>query len=159
MATVNPIPEGVHTITPHLVAKNAGEAIEFYKRAFGAEEICRMPGPDGNSIMHAEMRIGDSMVFLCDEFPDMGARGPKSLGGSPVTMHMYVKDANAAFEQATKAGADVVMPLQDMFWGDRYGKLVDPFGHHWSIAQHIEDLTPEEMGKRAAAAFGDCGGK
>lgn len=155
--SANPIPEGFHTVTPHLICKNAGAAIEFYKKAFGAEELCRMPGPDGKSVMHCELKIGNSVIFMCDEFPDMGAMGPQSLGGTPVVLHLYVPNADAAYAQATAAGAKATMPLQDMFWGDRYGKVTDPFGHEWSIATHVEDLSPEEIGKRAAAAFGGEG--
>ncbi len=150
-----PIPDGFHTITPHLVIKGAAEAIEFYKRAFGAEELNRMdfPGPDGaTKIGHAALKIGDSVVFLADEFPEFGSTGPGAH--SPVTLHIYVSDADAAFGRAVEAGAKVAMPLSDMFWGDRYGKIVDPFGHHWSIAAHIEDLTPEQIGERQALAFG-----
>ena len=151
----HPIPDGYHTITPHLVIKGASEAIEFYKRAFGAEELCRMPfpGPDGQvKLGHAELQIGNSRLFLADEFPGQGSTGPN--GSSPVSIHLYVTDADAAFGRAVEAGATVSMPLADMFWGDRYGKLVDPFGHHWSIAAHLEDLTPEQMQERMAAAFG-----
>ncbi|RMF77856.1 MAG: VOC family protein [Planctomycetota bacterium] len=157
---VNPIPEGHHTLTPHLTVKNAAEAIEFYKKAFSAEEVMRIPGPDGRTIMHAELRIGDSMVYLANEFPEHGCVGPASLGGSPVTLHLYVPDIDGAFDQAVKAGAQVRMPVADMFWGDRYGQVVDPFGHVWSIATHKEDLTPEQCAQRAAAAMsgGDCGG-
>jgi len=156
----NPIPEGYRTITPHLVIKGAAKAIEFYKRAFGAEELSRMPmpGPDGQvRLGHAELQIGDSRLFLADEFPEQGSTGPN--GSSPVSFHMYVTDADAVFEQAVAAGATVSMPLANMFWGDRFGKLVDPFGHHWSIATHLEDPTPEEMNERMAAAFGGktCG--
>jgi len=132
--------------------KGAGKAIEFYKKAFGAEEIGRVPGPDGKSLMHADLRIGDSYVFLVDEFPEMGCRGPESIGGTPVTIHMYVEDVDAAFAKAVAAGAQVKMPLSDMFWGDRYGVLADPFGHAWSIATHQEDVTPGEIGKRAQTA-------
>jgi uncharacterized glyoxalase superfamily protein PhnB len=149
-----PIPDGYHTITPSLVVKGGAEAIEFYKRAFGAEELCRMPfpGPDGQERLgHAELQIGDSRLFLADEFPEYGATGPN--GHSPVTIHLYVTDADAAFDRAVAAGATVTMPLADMFWGDRYGKLVDPFGHQWSIATHLEDPTPEQMKERMAAAF------
>jgi uncharacterized glyoxalase superfamily protein PhnB len=149
---IKPIPSGFHTLTPHLVVKGASQAIEFYKKAFGAEELFRMPGPDGKSIMHADLKIGDSHVFLVDEFPEMGCRGPASIGGTPVTIHMYVEDVDAAFGKAVAAGAQVRMPLADMFWGDRYGVLADPFGHAWSIATHKEDLTPEQIGKRAQAA-------
>ncbi len=156
----HPIPDGHHTITPHLVVKGASEAIEFYKRAFGAEELCRMtfPGPDGRvKLGHAGLQIGDSRLFLADDFPEYGSTGPN--GHSPVTIHLFVTDADAVFARAVEAGATVAMPLADMFWGDRYGKLVDPFGHHWSIAEHLEDLTPEQMQERKAAAFGGapCG--
>jgi PhnB protein len=150
----HPIPAGYHAITPHLVIKGASEAIEFYKRAFGATELCRMPfpGQDGQvKVGHAELQFGDSKVFLADEFPEQGGLGPQ--GSSPVTIHLYVTDANAAFDQAVEAGATVLMPLMDMFWGDRYGKLVDPFGHHWSLAEHLEDPTPEQMKERMAAMF------
>jgi PhnB protein len=150
-----PIPDGYRTITPHLVIKGATEAIEFYKRAFGAEELCRMPfpGPDGQMRLgHAELQIGDSRFFLADEFPEQGVTGP--TGSSPVTIHLYVTDADAVFGRAVAAGATATMPPADMFWGDRYGKLVDPFGHHWSIATHLEDPTPEQMQERMAAAFG-----
>jgi PhnB protein len=150
---VKPIPDGYHTLTPHLIVKGAGQAIEFYKKAFGAVEICRAPGPDGNTIMHAELKIGDSRLFLADEFPEMNCRGPQSIGGSPVAIHIYVEDVDAVFNQALAAGAQVVMPLEDAFWGDRYGKLTDPFGHQWSLATHKEDLPPEELSKRAQACF------
>lgn len=150
----HPIPEGLHTIIPHLVVKGASEAIEFYQRAFGAEELSRMPmpGPDGQmKLGHAELQIGDSRLFLADEFPEYGSTGP--TGRSSVTIHLYVTDADAAFSRAVEAGATVRMPLTDMFWGDRYGVLVDPFGHDWSIAEHLEDLTPEQMQERMALAF------
>lgn len=143
-ATVQPIPEGMATVTPHLVCANAAQAIEFYKKAFGAVETARMPGPDGK-IMHASVRIGDSNVMLVDEYPDYGSLGPNALKGSPVTLHLYVKDVDAAFAKAVDAGAKVKMPLADMFWGDRYGQLTDPFGHIWSMATHMRDLTPEQM--------------
>ena len=148
-----PIPDGFHTVTPHLIMKDAAGAIEFYKNAFGAEETSRMPGPDGK-VMHAELKIGNSMLMIADEFPDMGSSGPKSIGGSPVTLHIYVDDVDALFDRAVKAGGKVTMPLADMFWGDRYGRLEDPFGHQWSIGTHTEDLTPEEIGQRAAKAMG-----
>ena len=149
---VKAIPTGFHTLTPHLVVKGASRAIDFYKKAFGAQEIGRMPGPDGNTIMHADLKIGDSHVFLVDEMPQMGCRGPESIGATPVTIHMYVEDVDAAFGKAVAAGAKVRMPVADMFWGDRYGILTDPFGHSWSLATHKEDLTPEEIGKRAQGA-------
>lgn len=153
---INAVPEGFHTLTPHLVVKGASEAIEFYKKAFGAEEITRMPGPDGKSLMHAAIKIGDSPLFLVDEFPQMGSKGPQSIGGTPVTIHIYVEDVDTVFNQAVAAGAQVRMPLADMFWGDRYGLVTDPFGHSWSLAAHKEDLTPEEINKRAQAAFAEC---
>src|SRR6266566_1033863 len=129
--TVRPIPEGMHTVTPHLICAGAADAIEFYKRAFGAVELSRSPGPDGK-LMHASIRIGASVIMLNDEMPDWGALGPKSLKGSPVTVHLYVDDANAAFDQAIAADAKVPMPLNDMFWGDRYVELEAPSGHQWS---------------------------
>src|SRR5262249_33517094 len=144
-------------VTPHLVCRNAPAAIEFYKKAFRAEEIKRMPGPDGRTIMFAELKIGDSRVFLNDEFPQMGCKSPQALGGSPVTVHLYVEDVDAVYNQAVSAGATAAMPVQDQFWGDRYGMLVDPFGHTWSVANHMEDLTPQEIGARAAKMFGAGG--
>ncbi len=153
MADVKPIPEGFHTATPHLVVSDAAAAIEFYQKAFGAEEVSRMPGPEGK-IMHAAIRIGDSPVMLNDEFPDMGTVGPKAIGGTAVTIHLYVKDADAVWDSATKAGAKVVVPIDDMFWGDRYGVIEDPFGHRWSIATHTQDLTPEQVMEGAQKAFG-----
>lgn len=153
MGTAHPIPEGFHTVTPHIVVKDPGAAIDFYKKAFGAEEICRMPGPDGKSVVHAEIKIGDSVIMMGAEYPGM-TQSPESLGGTPVTINLYVNDCDATFKRAVDAGASVTMPLADQFWGDRYGKLKDPFGHEWSIATHKEDLSPEEIGKRAAAAFG-----
>jgi uncharacterized glyoxalase superfamily protein PhnB len=127
--------------------------IEFYKKAFGAEEKRRTPGPDGKSIMHAELRIGDSTIFLNDEFRDMGARSPLASNMTPVTLHLYVEDADKQFQQALSAGAEVEMPLGDQFWGDRYGVVKDPSGHHWSIGSHMEDPTPEQMQERMAKAF------
>lgn len=152
---IKAVPDGFHTLTPHLVVKGASQAIEFYKRAFGAEEIRRLPGPDGKSLIHAELKIGNSRLLLVDEFPEMDCRGPQSVGGSPVSIHMFVEDVDAAFDKALAAGAEVRMPLDDQFWGDRYGVLTDPFGHIWSIATHKEDLTPQEIGKRAQAAFSE----
>lgn len=147
-----PIPEGFHALTPHLVIGGAAQAIEFYKKAFGAEERGRMPGPDGR-IMHAQLMIGGSPLMLNDEFPEMNAKGPKSLGGTPVTIHLYVTDADKVYQQAVAAGARPIMPLADQFWGDRYGIVEDPFGHHWSIATHVEDLTPQEISQRGQAAM------
>jgi PhnB protein len=153
MAKVNPIPPGYYTATPYLVLDRCAEAIAFYKRAFGAEEIGRMPGPDGKRVMHAEIRIGDSIIFLADEFPQAGCSSPKSLGGTTTGIHLFVTDVDAAFGCALAPGATVIMPPMNMFWGDRFGKLSDPFGHQWSIATHVEDVPPQEMGKRAAEAF------
>jgi uncharacterized glyoxalase superfamily protein PhnB len=152
---VKPIPDGFHTVTPYLFVKGASEAIEWYKKAFGAEEIGRMPMPDGELLMHAMIRIGDSFIMLTDEQPDCPSKGPKALGGTPVGLHLYVEDADAVFEQAVAAGAEVTMPITDMFWGDRYGNLTDPFGHSWSIATHIQDLTPEETAEAAKQALSE----
>jgi uncharacterized glyoxalase superfamily protein PhnB len=149
---VKPIPSGFHTLTPQLVVKGAGKAIEFYKTAFGAEEVCRLSAPAGGSLLHADLKIGDSHFFLVDEMREMGCQGPESIGGTPVTIHMYVEDVDAAFGKAVSAGAKVKMPLSDMFWGDRYGVLTDPFGHSWSMATHREDVTQAEVRQRAQAA-------
>jgi len=150
---VKRVPDGYHRVTPHLTVKNAAEMIEFYKKAFGAVEKNRAPGPDGKTIMHAAIQIGDSMVFLNDEFPDMGARSPLAFKGSPVTIHLSVEDADKQFQQALAAGAEVVMPLADQFWGDRYGVLKDPSGHMWSIGAHMEDLTPAQIQERMGKEF------
>jgi PhnB protein len=147
---VNPIPDGYHTATPYLIVKGAGEALEFYKKALGATEIMRMPGPDGR-VMHAEIKIGNSILMLADENPAMNARGPKTLGGSPISIMLYVEDADSRFKQAVAAGAKVIRPLMDQFYGDRSGIVEDPFGHSWSISTHKEDVSPDEMERRAAA--------
>jgi PhnB protein len=144
MTKPKPVPEGMRSVTPHLICAGAADAIEFYKKAFAAVEVARLPGP-GGKLMHAMIRIGDSAVMLVDEMPEWGALGPKSLKGSPVTVHLYVENADATVERAVKAGAKVTMPLADQFWGDRYGKLEDPFGHHWSVATHVRDVSVEEM--------------
>jgi uncharacterized glyoxalase superfamily protein PhnB len=144
MPKVKPIPADMHTVTPHLVCAGAADAIEFYKKAFGATEEARLPGP-GGKLMHAAIRIGGSVVMLVDEMPEWGALGPKALKGSPVTLHLYVEDADAFVARAVKAGAKVTMPVAEAFWGDRYGKLEDPFGHHWSVGTHVRDVSPEEM--------------
>jgi len=148
---VKPVPDGVHAVTPHLTCAGAADAIEFYKKAFNAVEIKRMPGPQGK-LMHALIRIGDSAVMLADEFPDWGAFGPKSLKGSSVTIHLYVEDVDSFVAHAAAVGAKITMPVQDMFWGDRYGKLEDPFGHHWSVATHVRDVSPEDMQQAAQKA-------
>jgi uncharacterized glyoxalase superfamily protein PhnB len=150
---VQAIPEGMHTITPHLTCAGAAAAIEFYKKAFGAIEGGRMPGP-GGKLMHAQIKIGDSTVMLVDEFPEWGGKGPNTLNGTAVTIHMYVPDADAVFKRAVEAGATVKMEMADTFWGDRYGVLVDPFGHMWSIATHIKDMTPEQMAQAMQSAMG-----
>ncbi len=157
---VKAIPDGFASVTCHLTVKGAGEAIEFYKKAFGAEEIMRMPGPDGQSVMHAEIKIGNSIVMLNDEFPGPGPKSPASLNGTSAVVHLYVADADAAYDKAVEAGATAAMPLTDMFWGDRYGSVADPFGHMWSIATRKEDLTPEQIGERAEEwmkSMPDCG--
>ena len=146
-----PIPPGMHSVTPHLVCAGAANAIEFYKKAFNAEELGRIDGPDGK-LVHGMIKIGDSVLMLVDEYPEWDSLGPNARKGSSVTLHLYVEDADAQFKQAIDAGCSVRMPLTDMFWGDRYGVLQDPFGHLWSIATHVRDVSPEEI--RAAAEKG-----
>jgi len=149
---VKPVPDGYHTVTPYLVVRDTKRALEFYKKAFGAETTLSMPGPGGR-IMHAEMRIGDSVVFVSDEFLDMApnVKAPESIGGNVTgSIFMYVPDADAVFKRAVGAGAKSIMPVADQFWGDRFGKVADPFGHHWGIATRKEDLTPQEIEKRKA---------
>ena len=148
-----PIPDGYHTVTPYLIVKGAGEAIEFYKKAFGAEELFRMPGPGGRGVMHAEIRIGDSVIMLADEFPDRGYLSPLARGGATSSLLLYVEDVDASFARAIAAGATEKMPVSDMFWGDRYGQVSDPFGHDWSIATHKEDVAPEDMARRQQEFF------
>jgi PhnB protein len=150
---VKPVPDGYHTVTPYLIIKGAAGALEFYKKAFGAEELYRMPQPDGR-IGHAEIRIGDSRVMLADEVPEMGFRGPQSLGGSSVSILLYVPDVDTMASKAAAAGAKVIRPVQDQFYGDRSGTFADPYGHVWTIATHKEDLPPEEINRRAAARSG-----
>ena len=149
---VLPVPAGYHTVTPVLICRNASGAIDFYKKAFGAKERMKMLGPDG-TVAHAELRIGDSIVMLGDEMPQMGASAPETVGGSPVHIFLYVPNVDKLFAQAVAAGGTVEMPPMDMFWGDRYSKLSDPFGHKWSLATHIEDLSPKEMARRGAEAM------
>lgn len=149
---VKPVPDGMHTVTPHLVCDGAAAAIQFYMDAFGAVELHRMPGPDGR-LMHAMIKIGDSPVMLADEFREWGGTGPKSLGGTPVTIHLQVPNADEVYERALRAGAEIKMPIADMFWGDRYGTVIDPFGHSWSIATHIKDMTREELEAAGKAAM------
>ena len=145
-----PIPDGYHTVTPYLIIKNAGGALDFYKKAFGATELFRMPGPDGR-VMHAEIQIGNSRIMLADECPEMNARSPQSMGGSPVSLLLYVENVDTFFNQAVSAGAKVDRPIKDQFYGDRSGSLTDPFGHVWHVATHVEDVPPTELEKRAAA--------
>jgi PhnB protein len=143
--SVKPIPEGYHTLTPFLTVRNAAQAVEFYKKAFGAKQRGDLAkGPDGK-VMHAELQIGDSVIMLSDEFPEFGSLSPQSIGGSPMGLHIYIENVDAAFDRAVKAGAQVEMPVMDQFWGDRYGKLKDPFGHKWSIATHVKDMSADEM--------------
>ena len=156
MAKVKPVPDGMHTVTPHLVCAGAAEAIEFYGKAFGAVEEGRLPGPNGK-LMHAMIRIEGSAVMLVDEMPEWGALGPKALKGSPVTIHLYVEDVDAFVKRAVAAGAKITMPVADQFWGDRYGQLEDPFGHHWSIGTHIRDVTPDEMQQAMRKMAGGAG--
>jgi PhnB protein len=148
MSTVKPIPDGMHTVTPHLVCAGASDAIEFYKKAFNATEMMRVPGPKGR-LMHACIRIGDSNVMLVDEMPEWGTLGPKALKGSPVTIHLAVEDVDAFIARAVSAGAKIKMPVADAFWGDRYGQIEDPFGHSWSVATHVRDVSAEELQKAA----------
>ena len=150
-------PEGMHSVTPHLICRGAAEAIEFYKKAFGAKEQARLPGPDGR-IMHAAVLIGDSTVMLVDEMPEWGALSPQSLKGSPVTIHLNVDNADAFVERAVKAGAKVTMPVEDQFWGDRYGKIEDPFGHSWSVAHPVREVSMEEAQKAMQAMAAKCNG-
>jgi PhnB protein len=146
-----PIPEGTHTVTPYLCVRGAAQAMEFYQRALGAQEIMRMPGP-GGKLMHCEFQIGDSRVYMSDEVGGR-VRSPRALKGSTVGLHVYVPDCDALFNRAVGAGCKVVMPLMDMFWGDRFGQIADPYGHVWTISTHVEDVPFEEMGQRAAAAM------
>jgi PhnB protein len=151
MSPVKAIPEGYHAITPSLICKDCAKAIEFYKKAFGATELMRSHTPDGSTITHCELKIGDSIIFVNDEMGPGCAVTPGTVPG--VSMYLYVQNADATFNSAIAAGAKVDMPLADMFWGDRFGTLTDPYGHSWGVATHVEDLTPEEIGKRAAAFF------
>ena len=153
MAKVNPIPADYPRVVPYLHIDGAAAAIDFYVKIFGAKERLRMDGPDGK-VGHAELGIGDSVVMLADEVPEMGIKGPKTVGGSPVGVHVYVEDVDATHNAALAAGATELRPLEDQFYGDRVGQFEDPFGHRWSVASHVEDVSPEEMEKRAAAMGG-----
>ena len=152
----NPIPEGYHTLQIYLAVEDASKAIDFYKEAFGAEETIRMPGPDG-SVAHAELQIGDSKLMLSDPFPQSNVRPPSERGGPTASIFMYVDDVDATFEQAQRAGATVVSELEDMFWGDRFGTVADPFGQVWAMATHKEDLSEEEIAERSKAAMAEMG--
>ena len=154
--SIPPIPPGQENLIPHLVCDPCSEAIEFYKKAFGAQEISRLPAPDGRRIMHAAIRIGNSTVFLADDFPEFcggKSQNPKALHGTPLTIHQYVEDCDAAVKRAQDAGATLIMPTSDMFWGDRYGAVTDPFGHKWSFGTRLKDLTPAEIQAAMTAAF------
>lgn len=160
--SVSPIPEGFRSVSAHLVVDDGHKLIDFYGKAFGAETMIVMPGPGGQGVMHAEVKIGDTMVMLAEEFPGNPMKSPNNAGTTTVALMIYTEDVDAAFGRAVEAGATVAMPPMDMFWGDRYCKVIDPAGHHWEIATHIEDVAPEEMGKRAEEFFknfqpgGDC---
>jgi PhnB protein len=153
----SPIPPGMSTITPHLAVRGAAQAMDFYKKAFGAVEVMRMPGPDGQSVAHGEMKIGNSIFFIADEWPGMELAAPQKFGGTTVSIHLYVENCDALYNQAVGAGCNATMPLMNMFWGDRFGKVTDPFGHSWSIATHIENVSPAEMAKRGAEAMKNMG--
>jgi PhnB protein len=151
-AAKSPIPRGFHTATPSLTVRNAPEAIEFYKKALGAEELVRMQGPDGK-IGHAELKIGDSIIFLSEEFPNMGSKSPQTVGATTGSIYLYVEDVDSAYQQAIDAGGKSTMPVTNMFWGDRYGQFMDPYGHVWGVSTHVEDVPEQEMGERQKAWF------
>jgi PhnB protein len=153
MAKVNPIPEGYPRVTPYLCIEGAGNAIDFYRSVFGATERMRMAGPDGK-IGHAEIQLGDSVIMLSDEYPEMQMRGPKTLGGTPVTVSVYVEDVDDVFDRAVKQGAKPLRAVENQFYGDRSGQFEDPFGHRWNVASHVEDVPPDEMQRRAAKMMG-----
>ena len=154
---VKPIPDGYQSVSPYLMVRGAAKAIDFYKKALGATERFRFAAPDG-SVMHAELQVGDSVVMLADDNPQATAKSPASLGGTSVNIFLYVEDVDSFFQQAVGAGAEALMPPENMFWGDRFSKVSDPFGHEWSLATHVEDVSPEEMGKRAEAMFAQASG-
>ncbi len=157
MASAQPIPEGYPQVTPYLCVDGAGDAIEFYGSVLGTTERVRMPGPEGK-IGHAELQLGDSVIMLSDEFPEMGGRSPRTVGGSPVIVSVYVEDVDAVFDRAVQAGATAVRAVETQFYGDRSGQFEDPFGHQWSVATHVEDVPPDEMERRAAQAMAEHGG-
>lgn len=147
---IQPIPDGYHSVTPYLIINGAAKAIDFYQRAFGARERMRLPGP-GDIVMHAEIEVGGSVIMLADECPQMNALSPQTLGGTPVLLHLYVPDADAMFAAAVAAGAQVEQPMENKFYGDRSGSVIDPFGHRWTLSTHVEEVSPEEIGRRIAA--------
>lgn len=151
--SVSPVPAGFHTVNSYIVVPDSEKAMEFYGKAFGAQSIMRMPGPGGHGTMHAEIRIGDSSLMLTDENPQWNKRSALTLGGSPISMMLYVDDADASFKRAVEAGCEATFPVSDMFWGDRFGQVKDPYGVEWSIATHVEDVEPEECARRAEAWF------
>ncbi|MBZ5630614.1 MAG: VOC family protein [Acidobacteriia bacterium] len=153
----DPIPCGMHSITPHIIVNGAAKAVEFYKKVFGAEQVGPVSTMPDGKVMHAHLKIGDSHLMMADEFPQGSCRSPQSLGGSPVVLTLYVTDVDATWKKATEAGAKVVFPLSNQFWGDRYGQVADPFGHVWALATHIEDLTQAEIEERAKSAFAHAG--
>ncbi len=157
MPNVKPVPDGYHSLTPYLFIRGAGGAIEFYKKVFGAEELFRMSGPIGQ-VAHAELKIGDSIIMLADENPKIGAMSPKTAGGIAVCLHLYCEDVDRVFQKAMEAGAKQLHPVDNKFYGDRSGTLIDPFGHMWSVATHVENVSPEEMRERAAKAAGHSAG-
>ena len=157
MPNVKPVPEGFHSVTPYLFVRSAASAIDFYKNIFGATEIMRMPGSNGK-IMHAELRIGDSIVMLADENPQTGVMSPQTIGGFSVGMHLYVENVDQVIQKAVESGAKLLRPIKNQFYGDRSGSVLDPFGHMWSVATHVEDVSPEEMRKRMTAAVGQAAG-
>lgn len=150
-----PIPDGFHTLTPHIICRDAAKAMDWYEKALGAIDLGRHAGPDGK-LMHGLMKIGNSMLMIADEFPDFKCLGPQSIGGTPVTIHMYVEDADALYNRAVAAGGKPTMPIADQFWGDRYGVVQDPYGHAWSIATHKYDYTPEQMAEKMKAMSPEC---
>jgi PhnB protein len=155
MSEVQPIPSGYHTVTPTIFVKGAAQAIDFYKQAFGAEEICRHTTPDGSKIVHGELKIGDSPLFICDEFPEWGALSPETLNGNSSAFYLYVENSDESFDRAVSAGATVIRPVEDTFWGDRVGVVGDPYGHKWNFSTHVRDVTPEEMAAASEKFF--CG--
>lgn len=150
MSEVQPIPSGYHTLTPTIFVRGAAAAIDFYKQALGAEEVSRHTTPDGSKVLHGELRVGDSVLFICDEFPEMGAISPQTLNGSSVSFYLYVANSDESFNRAVSAGATVMRPVEDTFWGDRVGAISDPYGYNWNFSTHVRDVSPEEMAEAAA---------